>query len=242
MNMENMDSFIDLAIVKDMNHLLMLLDKLQVKLQLKLPSEYQQLFADDFNQLRDQITLLLKQIRENETEKTGLRALSQLGRVINSSLDTEIVLQIVMDTIIGLTKAERGFMMLKNSHEEIDMRVARNWEQASVDEVDYQLSHTIVSKVFENHQPILTTNAQEDPRFRGADSVVAYNLRSIMCVPLNLKNELIGVIYVDNRVRSGMFTMKDLNLLTAFADQAAVAIANARLYTALKETLSPGLW
>jgi putative nucleotidyltransferase with HDIG domain len=81
----------------------------------------------------------------------------------------------------------------------------------------------------------LTTNAQEDPRFGGQKSVVEHNLRSILCVPLKLKNETIGVIFVDSRVYSGLFEENDLEILSAFADQAAVAIDNARMFDKLQK-------
>ena len=67
---------------------------------------------------------------------------------------------------------------------------------------------------------------------------MAYNLRSILCVPLKAKGEMIGVIYADNRIRSGIFTQKDLGLLVAFANQAAVAIENARLFDFVLQSLA----
>jgi putative nucleotidyltransferase with HDIG domain len=86
--------------------------------------------------------------------------------------------------------------------------------------------------------PILTTNAQEDPRFEAQASIIAFNLRSILCAPLKLKDQLIGVLYVDNRVHTGIFQESDLQLITAFADQAAVAINNADLFESLTRTNS----
>ena len=85
-------------------------------------------------------------------------------------------------------------------------------------------------------EPILTTNAQEDPRFESQLSVAAYQLRSILCAPLKIKQDLIGVIYVDNRARSGMFRDSDLELISAFANQAAVAIDNADLFEDLERS------
>ena len=67
-------------------------------------------------------------------------------------------------------------------------------------------------------------------------SVAAYQLRSILCAPLKLKNKLIGVLYVDNRAHAGIFQESDLSLITAFADQAAVAIDNARLFEDLQRS------
>jgi len=83
----------------------------------------------------------------------------------------------------------------------------------------------------------LTTNAQEDIRFENQESVIIHNLRSILCVPLSTKEELVGVIYVDNRVRAGIFNEAKRDLLEVFADHAAVAIENARLYEAMRMNL-----
>jgi HD-GYP domain-containing protein (c-di-GMP phosphodiesterase class II) len=81
--------------------------------------------------------------------------------------------------------------------------------------------------------PILTTNALDDPRFSAQASVIAYNLRSILCVPLKAKERLIGVLYADSRLKEGLFGEEDRTLLSLFAHQAAVAIENARLFNAL---------
>jgi adenylate cyclase len=84
---------------------------------------------------------------------------------------------------------------------------------------------------------VLTTNAQEDPRFSTQASVVSYALRSILCVPLRLRTEITGVIYVDNRIRAGLFSAADRDFLTALANQAAIAIENARLFGEQRQSL-----
>src|SRR5581483_1168231 len=78
---------------------------------------------------------------------------------------------------------------------------------------------------------------QNDPRFAANLSVMSYSLRSILCVPLLAKDRLIGVVYVDNRIRAGLFTERDRELLRMFANQAAVAIENARLFDSLRDTI-----
>ena len=175
--------------------------------------------------------------RSLEEERRSLRALTQVGQVINSSLELNEVLQVVMDNIIRLTGAERGFLMLKNEAGELTIRIARNWTQESIDPSEISISHTVIYRVINSGQPVLTTNAQEDPRFTGQHSIVAYNIRSIVCVALKVKGDLTGVIYVDHRIRTALFTQKDLDLLDAFTNQAAVAIENARLFASVKNTL-----
>jgi len=142
-----------------------------------------------------------------------------------------------MDNIVRLTKAERGFLMLRDEQGEMVTRMGRNWEMESINSSELTVSRSVVGRVIESGEPLITTNAQEDQRFMGQESIVAFNLRSILCVPLKVKNDLIGVIYADNRIRTGIFAESERNLLVAFANQAAVAIENARLFSSLKHTL-----
>ena len=173
-----------------------------------------------------------------EEERRKLLALANTTQAVNSSLELDEVLRLVMDTIIRLTEAERGFLMLRDAEGEMVTRVARNWEQESINPGEFAISRTIIQRVIDSGVPVLTTNAQEDPRFGGQQSIVAYNLRSILCVPLKAKTEIIGVIYADNRIRSGIFREAERDLLTVFANQAAIAIENARLFASVRRTLA----
>ncbi len=184
------------------------------------------------------LDIVQRQVERIEEERKHLRALAQIGQVINSSLDISVVLQIAMDTIIKITKAERGFLMLRGARGDYEMQVARNWEQETIKYDELTVSTTIVQEVVKTGQAVLTTNAQSDPRFGDQESVIIYNLRSVLCVPLKLKSEITGVIYTDNRVKSGIFTKKELELLSDFANQAAVAIENARLFQSVQHTLA----
>ncbi len=172
-----------------------------------------------------------------EQQFSHLQALAGIGQVINSTLEVDEVLQIVMDTIVRLTEAERGFLMLRDERGEMVIRIGRNWEQESINKSESSISRSIVQRVIDGGEALLTTNAREDPRFGGQESIIAFNLRSILCVPLLVKTELIGVIYTDNRIRSGIFSESERDLLLAFANQAAVSIENARLFSSLKRTL-----
>jgi adenylate cyclase len=183
------------------------------------------------------LRVLQKSVQETELELRNLQALADVGRVVNSSLNLTTVLNEVIDTIIRLTGAERAFLMLRNEKDEMDIVVARNWEKESLAAGEYEISRRIVGQVVTEGEAVLTTNAQADPRFTGFDSVVAYNLRSIVVVPLKVKGLLTGVIYADNRVQEGLFSERERALLLAFADQAAVAVENARLFDSVRRTL-----
>jgi putative nucleotidyltransferase with HDIG domain len=174
---------------------------------------------------------------EIQSKQDQLKALMEIGSVINSSLGRKRVLEEVMDSLIKLMRAERGFLILLDPMDgKWKAETSRGIDHINLDEEAFKVSKTIVRKVADTGEPILTTNAQQDPRFGGQESVIAFNLRSILCAPLKLKDKLIGVLYVDNRVRTGIFQESDLRLITAFADQAAVAINNAELIENLKQT------
>lgn len=197
--------------------------------------------VDFLNELRrasefvSQLFPLLQSLRQEfslvHREREHLVTLFEISQLVNSTLKLEDLLEIVMDRAIAVTGAERGFLMLQDTASgQLHFAVARNMRQQDIEESAFQVSRSIVNRVAETAEPILTDNASQDPRFADSVSIATYVLRSILCVPLQVKNHTIGVLYVDNRVRIGHFTPEDLSLLTAFANQAAVAIENARLF------------
>lgn len=183
---------------------------------------------------------LRRGIEAQEKERNQLRALQQVGAVINSSLDLTNVLSVVMDAIVSLTKAERAILLLLNEASgELEVQVARNMDRETIERsASFEISRSIVRSVWQSGDPVVTMNAQEDARFSAQESIISYNLRSILCVPLKLKESSIGVIYADNRVAAGLFSDTDRDLLAAFANQAAVAIENARLFRQIRNHLA----
>ncbi|MBN1311457.1 MAG: GAF domain-containing protein [Anaerolineae bacterium] len=173
-----------------------------------------------------------------EHERDQYRALADVAALINSSLDLTQVLNEVMDTIIQLSGAERGYLMLRDEETGgLEFRIARNMDRQTIDSSAFEVSRSVVGRVAESGEAIMTTNAQEDQRFQHSESIVGYSLRSILCVPLKVKDEVTGVIYTDNKSLSELFTEQARDLMVAFANQAAVAIENARLFARVKTTL-----
>ena len=189
--------------------------------------------------MRQQLDALAGQLMSRQIELRQLRALAETTALINSSLDTDSVLNQVMDTVIQLTGAERGYIMLTSKvTRRLEFRVARGIDREQLGRNEFIVSDTIVNQVFSTGQPVLTDNARSDPRYQSQESIVGYQLRSILCVPLIVRGETIGVVYCDNRALSALFKQHELNLLNAFANQAAVAIENARLFEAARAQLA----
>ncbi|MBC8099717.1 MAG: GAF domain-containing protein [Armatimonadetes bacterium] len=204
---------------------------------------------DSLRTLKMRLDSLAKQLVHTGTELRTFRALAETTALITSSLDTDTVLNQVMDTVIALTGAERGYIVLKNRETgEFDQfRVARGLDRdqlaVTVDadsgkRGDFIVSRTIVNEVAHSGVPVLTDNASQDERYQQKQSIVGYALRSILAVPLSVKSEVIGVVYCDNRVLQGLFQQHEMNLLNAFSNQAAVAIENARLFEAARTQLA----
>lgn len=169
-------------------------------------------------------------------ERERLAALYEVSQTLGTSLDLDEVLDQVMDAVIGLTGAERGFLvLLEDGIENPKMRVGRNLAQEDLDGME--VSRTVLKTVAETGKGMVTEDAQADPRFSGQSSVINLSLRSVMAAPLRSRDEVVGVIYVDNRMKSGIFDEPDLKMLNAFAFQAATAIQNARLYADTDRTL-----
>ncbi len=188
----------------------------------------------------DNLEPLAANLANDAIELAQLRALAETTALINSSLDVNQVLNEVIDTVIALTGAERGYIVLRDEETgRMEYRIARNLDRETIDEGSFIVSRTIVSQVAQTGAPVLTTNALADPAFSSSDSVVIHGLRSILCVPLILKGEVTGVVYVDNRIRDALFDeKKHLPLIKAFADQATIAINNARLFERVQMALA----
>ena len=189
---------------------------------------------------------VFKRLEDNvvgeQTELQQLRALSDMSTRITNSLDVDTVLQETMELVIVLTQAERGYIVLRNQDNgELEFRISseggllgRGMDSGGAP----QISMTVVNQVIETGEPLLADNAFQDERLASNKSIINFVLRSVLCVPLKYKDQTTGVVYVDNRLVSGIFTERELNLMLAFANTAAVAIANAHMYSRAEDILA----
>ena len=162
------------------------------------------------------------------------RLLYQVAGELTSSLELDEVLRNVMDRVIDLMNASRGFIVLVDpSTSARQIRVARG-ESPEEGAGEFLGSRTVIEQVLATGRPVVTTDASADERFRAQASVILHNLRSIIAAPLVVKGRAIGALYVDNPLKAGIFGDEDKEFLQAIANQAAIAIENARLYTELR--------
>jgi sigma-B regulation protein RsbU (phosphoserine phosphatase) len=160
-----------------------------------------------------------------------LETLYRVSQAIGSSLDLDSVLNAVIDQVVEVTHAERGFLMLGGG-KDLEFRVARGIDRRTIEAPEFEVSRGVIERVAQTGKGVMTSDAQSEEWLAERTSVASLKLRSIMCVPLHVQGRLVGLVYVDNRMQAGIFGEDDLELLSAVANTAAVAIENARLHIA----------
>lgn len=172
---------------------------------------------------------------KSKIEYDDLAALYDISKAVNSTLILDDILDIVMTKSVNLLQAERGFLMLLDDQGKLQFKTAHNINKEQLNSEDLRISTTIANMVVRTGKSIYTSDALNDERFLRKASIVALNIRSAMCVPLRIKTKIIGVVYLDNSSQTNIFLKHDLALFEMFADQAALAIHNARLYSEVLE-------
>jgi transcriptional regulator with GAF, ATPase, and Fis domain len=169
----------------------------------------------------------------SEGDAPQLRRLLEINKRLNQELRLPILLELVLDAVLELTDGERGFILLMNDADVLEVRIARNMDRQTLLPGELSLSQSIAEQAARQGEPVLTVDAAVDERFASAVSVHGLRLRSVLAVPLRVKGRVVGTVYVDNRLRRGAFQEGDLALVQDFAEQAAIALENARLHEAL---------
>ncbi len=157
----------------------------------------------------------------------------EFSRLLLSERGIHELLDRLMDAIIELTRADKGFLILTEGGE-LQVKVARNLQRENIEDAVQQVSDSIVSKVMKSKQALIVSDALSDTEFKSSMSVVNLKLCSVMCVPLLDRGELLGMIYVGNDNIVNLFTESHLEALTVFAAQASLIVANALLLDELR--------
>lgn len=175
-------------------------------------------------------------MKEHTPESTNsLEALFEIALTLNSIQDPNALLPHVLEVATHSLNADRGFLLLANPEKSVgfDVHSTHNFAKDQLEDV-VKISTSVVNRVLQTGEPVLLHEALGDQQFGLAQSIVVQKIRSIACVPLRLKKRQIGAIYMDCLTDRGRFIQGNLPFLEAFANLAAVAIENARLYQALR--------
>ena len=160
-----------------------------------------------------------------------LQTLYEVSNKINTNLNLKDLLNQIMDLAIELLNAEKGLIFLnKPESGKLEVEIARAMDKRTLKNV-LELSRSMVEKVATDGESILV---EKTPDTSGASkSIVRFKIKSLLCVPLKSKDDLLGVIYLDTTKTKNLFKHDDLLFLEAFANLAGIAIENAKNYQEL---------
>ena len=161
-----------------------------------------------------------------------LKVIYELMQIIGTEFDRSVLLERVMDLIFEHVQADRGFILIQTELEAeprpVVVRYRRKPRLGSEGKIP--VSHTIVQYVMERAEGVLSSSAMTDKRFASGDSVAAYGIHSVICVPVKFRDTILGVIHIDSQIANYTFTSDQLRLVTEIGVQTGMALKTAEMY------------
>lgn len=175
--------------------------------------------------------------------RSNLQVMYRTALAVSHTLDIDQLLDRIMQLIFEWVEADRGcIMLLDDQHKQLVPKVRRN-RQGFESPEKLAISKTILDYVFEHNEGVLTSDAREDERWDRAASIVQMGIREAICVPMQGRYDVVGVIYIDTSTspqriiqqkgHQNKFTDEHLKLMIAIAHQAALAVEDTRYYSAM---------
>jgi phosphoserine phosphatase RsbU/P len=174
-----------------------------------------------------QHTLDIQQARQLQRLKASVAKLCEIGQDISAAGEPDDLLDKIVDSVVEISDAQRGFIMLVE-HGEPVYKTGRSSDGQAIPRDKFSFSRSVTHKtITDKSAQLLVCQDQQD--FNPSRSMVALDLRSVMCVPLIAKGEVLGVIYLDSMQEAKEFDQLDLDFLKSLSGQATIALVNARL-------------
>lgn len=182
----------------------------------------------EFSLLDDNLTAgsTAQQDDEIDDRARAYRAIHKFSTQVIGEYDLSVLLDELLDAVIDLTGADKGFLILVEN-DEFTVKKARNVHRETIPDAMEHVSDSIIGSVLESKESLIVSDAMNHDQFNSSESVVNMQLSSVMCVPLKDRGELIGLIYVGNEQITHLFEEQHLEMLSVFAAQASLIVANA---------------
>jgi HD-GYP domain-containing protein (c-di-GMP phosphodiesterase class II) len=179
----------------------------------------------------------LDKLKRIEERAQRLALLSQLSQILNSTLDHKEIRRRATEAATRLMKAEAGSLLILNEEKsQLNFEVALGDREEDIKMISLNFGEGIAGWVAQHGKSLIVNSPERDRRFfKGVDERTAFKTRNIICVPVKVKEKIVGVLEAVNKQDGGKFDKEDLSLLTSLADQVAVALDNSRLYQELEE-------
>ena len=181
--------------------------------------------------------ILMTSEQKQEFIVKKLLSLVRAAQEVSSTRDVEKLLKAIVCSATKIVDCRDScLMLLRHESRELVTHVVVGEDKEQMREVRFKVGEGIAGWVAKHGKPILSNDMQHDPRYtRRLNLMTNIPLKSILCVPLISKGNVMGVLNIINKPSGGIFTDQDLRFATAFAKQAAIAIENARLYESMSK-------
>ncbi len=182
-------------------------------------------------------TLIQMSADTEALESDRLKIVYKFSALMNEVFETDELLLRALDLAVSFLAAERGAIILLNPvTKDLELKVAREIE-SETEEDALRISKQVITEVTETEEPLIIEDAQLDSRVNRNMSVVMYNILSILCVPLKIRDQIVGTVYLDHRSLPNVFSKEDLEFMKAFGSLISTALEKSRLYQKLSEEL-----
>lgn len=198
------------------------LEENKEKILKRIPPEHRESF-------QNRIFPKKENVMKDSPDTSFMERFMELNSELTSELNINRLLEKIMDVLIEVTGAERGFILLLQD-DELKKVFSKNYESGRVKSAEEQISQSLSRKVFEENRAVVTIDAMADRRFAHTTSIHKLKLRSIICLPFSFRGKVLGVVYLDNRLHKTFFEKEQIHHLEPFANQIAIAIHNARIF------------
>ncbi|MBI1807811.1 MAG: SpoIIE family protein phosphatase [Ignavibacteria bacterium] len=176
----------------------------------------------------DQLTQLLEENQRLRKAVDELSILNELSRVISSTMSLDNVIENVVKRSVRAVSGQQGMITLVDEIAPTEMKTLVRAVDSTTDHERFHLNQNVLGWMMINKKPLISNDIATDSRFTGVK--VEGQFRSLVCVPLLVKNRLVGILAVFNKKDHGIFSDDDKRLLSIIATQSGQILENARLY------------
>lgn len=177
-----------------------------------------------------------EKILETNRKLEQVEKINEFSRMIMQSLNLREILNNIIDYVIQITQADRGFLILLDEKGELFSQVVRTKDGKEVSEEELKnFSTSFINEVLATGESLWVEDAQSDSRFSTSTSIMSLDLRTIICVPIKVSDEIIGLIYVDRNAITKTFNADDLSLVESLSSFAGLSLINAKLHNQAQE-------
>lgn len=168
--------------------------------------------------------------RRDINELRALQMLLEVTKTIHSIRDTRELIAFVLDSMVAFADGDRAFLMMVDDDGKMRYKMGRDSSHQFIPVELFTPSSGVIEKTLEKGGAVVVPDAQTDESLKNNISIQQLQLRTVMCSPLMIKGEPIGLLYVDGKRAIGRYSRAHLNVVASLADQAAVAIHNAKKF------------